>query len=578
MLYFRYLSEKIIYKFTFDLVIDVGDKVDYEKAGFEIISQMKDKFQTCHSNTDKIRILSLLPASWSVYRTAKEFETTKYLVSKTKQLVAQDGIMCTPKPKPRHVLPEETINKAINFYLDPEVSRELPGMKDFVSVRNCDGKKEHKQKRLVLGNLKEIYSFFKEKNPNLKISFSKFAGLRPKQCKLAGASGTHVVCVCLYHENFNLMISAAALLPMKFKGRELKEPTDVLKCIKCEDPTKTCHLRTCSDCLDDSAEIKERIIEYFDSNLIESLTYQQWTNVDRCSLETLVKPSDQFIETLMEQLDTLSPHHYICKQQAEYFRQAKSQASEKKVVVVADFSENYSMVLQNSAQGVHWTNTQATVHPFCCYKGEGDSDLLKLVIISDDLNHDTSAVNYFQHMLVAFLKAQLPDLEEIIYFSDGAPQQYKNRNNILNLSFHEEDFGVRAEWHFFPTSHGKGPSDGLGGTIKRLAARASLQLPPKDQIQTVVQFFEWSKKNIEGINIEFAKKNEVEAHRLKMDRRFKFAIPVTGIRGFHSSIPTQNGHVEMKLHSFEDHGTVFDVAEQYNWAKRQPPSEPISTR
>jgi len=45
----------------------------------------------------------------------------------------------------------------------------------------------------------------------------------------------------------------------------------------------------------------------------------------------------------------------------------------------------------------------------------------------------------------------------------------------LNLCHHKSDFGMDAEWHFFATSHGKGPCDGLGGTIKRLAARASLR-------------------------------------------------------------------------------------------------------
>ena len=64
---------------------------------------------------------------------------------------------------------------------------------------------------------------------------------------------------------------------------------------------------------------------------------------------------------------------------------------------------------------------------------------------------------------------------KIIYFSDGAAAQYKNRKNFLNLCHHKADFGVDAEWHFFATSHGKGPCDGLGGTVKRLAARASLQ-------------------------------------------------------------------------------------------------------
>ena len=65
--------------------------------------------------------------------------------------------------------------------------------------------------------------------------------------------------------------------------------------------------------------------------------------------------------------------------------------------------------------------------------------------------------------------------KKIFYFSDGAAAQYKNRKNFANLAYHEEDYGVPAEWHFFATSHGKGPCDGIGGTVKRLATKASLQ-------------------------------------------------------------------------------------------------------
>lgn len=68
--------------------------------------------------------------------------------------------------------------------------------------------------------------------------------------------------------------------------------------------------------------------------------------------------------------------------------------------------------------------------------------------------------------------------------SVDALSQYKNRYHIMNLCLHEKDFSIPAEWHYFETGHGKGPSDGLGGTLKRLAARASLQLPPEQQVQT----------------------------------------------------------------------------------------------
>ena len=63
---------------------------------------------------------------------------------------------------------------------------------------------------------------------------------------------------------------------------------------------------------------------------------------------------------------------------------------------------------------------------------------------------------------------------------------------FINLCNHEADFGIQAEWHFSATSHGKGASDRVGGTVKRLAARASLQRPYKQQIMTPLQLFEWA--------------------------------------------------------------------------------------
>ena len=45
--------------------------------------------------------------------------------------------------------------------------------------------------------------------------------------------------------------------------------------------------------------------------------------------------------------------------------------------------------------------------------------------------------------------------------------------------------GIDAEWHFFvATLHAKWPCDGIGGTVNRLAAKASLQRPYSEQIMT----------------------------------------------------------------------------------------------
>ena len=78
----------------------------------------------------------------------------------------------------------------------------------------------------------------------------------------------------------------------------------------------------------------------------------------------------------------------------------------------------------------------------------------------------------------------MPQISIIEYFSDGCAAQYKNYKNFLNLCYHKDEFGLNAIWSFFATSHGKSPCDGIGGTVKRQIARASLHKPLNDQILT----------------------------------------------------------------------------------------------
>ncbi len=56
---------------------------------------------------------------------------------------------------------------------------------------------------------------------------------------------------------------------------------------------------------------------------------------------------------------------------------------------------------------------------------------------------------------------------------------------------------------FSATAHGKGACDGVGGTVKRLAARASLQKPYTDQIMTPRQLFDWVSTHITSIHFGY---------------------------------------------------------------------------
>lgn len=92
---------------------------------------------------------------------------------------------------------------------------------------------------------------------------------------------------------------------------------------------------------------------------------------------------------------------------------------------------------------------------------------------------------------------------EIHYFSDDCVDQYKNKFNFINLCLHKKNFKISAQWSFFATSYGKTEYDGIGGAVKRLAWKESLQRPLRNQILSISELFEFSKVNITKINFYF---------------------------------------------------------------------------
>ena len=204
----QYPKEKLIQiKSTFVKSMLIFEDIDDES---EMIKQLKEKFYETQEKSVKVQILTLLPMSWSIKKIENEFKASNYMVRKAKTLVKSGGILSTPNPNYGHNLHDDTIVMVQNFYESDEISRVMPGKKDCVSIKVNDTR-ILVQKILLLGNLKEVYRQFKDQFPAEKIGFSRFAKFRPKHCVLAGASGTHAVCVCTIHQNTKLMMIAGKL-------------------------------------------------------------------------------------------------------------------------------------------------------------------------------------------------------------------------------------------------------------------------------------------------------------------------------------------------------------------------------
>ena len=137
-----------------------------ETAESEIVQQLKDAFHASTKKSSKIQILTILPKSWTRKTIVEKFGATDYMVRRAKELAREKGILATPNPKTSgRTLSDQTVELVKEWYRSDEISRVMPGMKDFVSVKIGDTRM-HIQKRLILCNLREVYASFKTKHGN----------------------------------------------------------------------------------------------------------------------------------------------------------------------------------------------------------------------------------------------------------------------------------------------------------------------------------------------------------------------------------------------------------------------------
>jgi hypothetical protein len=232
------------------------------------------------------------------------------------------------------------------------------GKKDYKSVKAADGSRIQQQKRLLIGNLKELYQKWKNENPLTKVGFSTFAALRLQWCTLVGAHGTHSVCACTNQQNTKLIVAASSA---NVKYLDLMEMT------VCALDVEQCMMGRCKDCPG-----KENLITFLSSleecQILEEIEYKQWVSTDKTTLNIFKEQTTDFVENLADKITSLSRHHYTAKAQNAYFKHMKVTVKiERECILLGDFAENYSFIVQDAAQGFHWENSQATLHPFVTY-------------------------------------------------------------------------------------------------------------------------------------------------------------------------------------------------------------------
>ncbi|KAJ8685607.1 hypothetical protein QAD02_021400 [Eretmocerus hayati] len=450
----------------------------------EIITNLKEKITAeTASPSDKILLLSVLPKSWSARKISEFCKVSRRVAAKVKTGMSNSG------KENRRQLPQETVTAVAEFYKNDENSRIMPGMNDTKCVKGEDGVKVYLQKRLLLYNLRELYLKFKDLHAGLKIGVSKFAEIRPPQCVFAGSSGTHNVCVCVYHQNVKLMLEGMNI--SKLTSNEITNYKDCIAKLICDNPSTSCYLNQCKECpgIGPLATELRKLSEEAD---IERVEFNSWFSTDRATLQVRVTSTEDFLQELGTTLIELKTHSFIGKEQSSFFKKTKESLTFGQFLVSLDYAENYAFTFQDAAQRFHYNNDQCSIATVVIYwiDEQGILQHQSLAILSDNLTHDTASVYCLQEIITNHVKKRFPHAKKTFYFSDGATQHFKNRFNFENLLHHADDFSLEAEWHFHVTAHGKNACDGIGAIIKSTARRESLQKISSDFILTPMQLYE----------------------------------------------------------------------------------------
>ncbi|CAC5406241.1 unnamed protein product [Mytilus coruscus] len=435
----------------------------------------------------------------------------------TRRVKRGEDILNKERKKRKDAVSEEEVNHIQEFYKMAYVSREMPNMNVI--------KKDLSVKMPLEGSLKRTYDQYNNENPEKKISYAKFAQLRPKNV-LPMSKQKYRQCLCEYCINVDFKIESLKSFCSVHKIDNIAtDRYDLSRLTLCPKEgnyyKKDCIDRNCGNCgltkIDDAVT---ELIENFKDTQVGWKRWQQGHKESEVNGKQVVKTfmemkrrsgtMEQLIDEMKSELLPFSKHLFNAQWQSKQFEDLKAHIHEKWVLMCLDFAENYICRHQDEAQSAHWTYEQVTIHPLVTYyqcQEENCHQTVResLVFISQDHKHDYHMVHHCIVKANTYLLEHLDEIRKQVQFSDGAPTQYKSKYNFVDMSFWKDDFGFEVEKHFFGSRHGKDPCDGESGVAKRsatvaVAARGCI-------ISNAQDFYLYAKKQL-----SLPKENDVEQH------------------------------------------------------------------
>lgn len=367
------------------------------------------------------------------------------------------------KTENRRKLKKETIILVKKFYCEDINSKQLPGKKDYITRQ-----KVSKQKRLLIHPLKDLCKKYNKEHPNNPVSYSSFRALRPFWVVFPQLKDLETCC-CIICSNMKLIHAKS-----KREGLIDLSLEDMITKSVCKENRQNCMLNLCIRCKDNCQ------IEMTTNDKDSIVVHEEWKSSTRqinpdktikIVLKEKVSSTKQELSNLM--MDKFIAYKaHVCKIRHQFTELdlLKKSLQPNECLINIDFSENYLCKMNEEIQSCHFggSKRQISLHTVVLYTKD---EIKSYCTVSEDTDHKADAVWAHLDPIFNQISELYPNIDTVHIKSDGPSSQYKNRYNLflitqINASYPKIKF---LTWNFSVAGHGKGPSDGIGGVIKRTA-------------------------------------------------------------------------------------------------------------
>lgn len=107
--------------------------------------------------------------------------------------------------------------------------------------------------------------------------------------------------------------------------------------------------------------------------------------------------------------------------------------------------------------------------------------------------------------------------------------------------------GIKVNWHFFATSHGKGAVDGVGGSVKR--AVFSAIMTRRHHVTNAEEYAECAKKVMKNVTILYVPNEDIQAKKPELDAIWNSVTAVPGTQRVHCVRTIEPGKVSVSRYS-----------------------------